>query len=54
MTEKNKKIVTAHLKNLEDLLTDKISELHKAQGFQTERHAFIYYREIVWSIKELI
>ena len=33
-------------------MNDKIQELHTQKGFQTERHAFIYYRSLVWQIKE--
>ena len=40
------------LKDLEDCMTDKIQELHTQKWFQTERHAFIYYRSLIWQIKD--
>ncbi len=38
------------LKRLENLFDDKIKELHDVKGHQTERHAFAYYRSLVWQI----
>ena len=40
--------------DLEEMLTDKISELHKVKGHQTERHAFSYYRKLLWESRYLV
>jgi len=37
------------LDDLAKLLDDRIVELHKAQGGQQARHAYIFYREKVWN-----
>ena len=39
------------IEELESLIQDKISELHNVKGAQTERHAYIYYRALVWKLK---
>jgi len=43
---------------LNNLLDDRISELHNLCGakgslLQTERHAFCYYRDYIWKIRDL-
>jgi len=46
-------------KELEKLLTDRISELFQLAGtkqgqlLQGERHSFCYYRDFVWKIRDL-
>jgi hypothetical protein len=40
------------LNDLEKLFQDKIGELAGTKGYQTERHAFIYYRSLVWQIRD--
>lgn len=40
--------------NLENLLTDRISDLHDVKMGQVERHAFILYRNMLWEIKKLV
>ena len=45
-------------KELEILLNDRISELYRlsdtdGQFLQGARHAFIYYRDFVWKIRDL-
>jgi len=42
------------IKELEDLFDDKIVELHKVPGLQTERHSFILYRKLLWKIRETL
>lgn len=39
------------ISDLDKLFTDKIQELHEVKGMQTERHAFSYYRSILWKIR---
>ena len=46
-------------KELENLLTDRISELfglkgtHQGQFLQGARHSFCYYRDFIWKIQKL-
>ena len=40
------------LEKLESMFQEKISELHKVKGGQTERQVFCYYRSIVWDLKD--
>jgi septation ring formation regulator EzrA len=39
------------IKCLEDRLTDMISDLHQVKGGVQARHAFMYYRSILYSVK---
>lgn len=39
------------ISELEKLMTEKIEETHKVQGMQSERHAYMYYRSILWKIR---
>ena len=55
-TADNKKM-TAVLDNINDLdklLTDRIVELHKMEGMMQARHVYIFYRERLWGIKDLL
>jgi hypothetical protein len=36
------------LEQLSKLLTERIEEMHKVQGMQQCRHAYIYYRSFVY------
>ena len=36
------------LETLSKLLTERIEEMHKVQGMQQCRHAYIYYRSFVY------
>ncbi len=40
--------------DLEKLLTERISDLHDVRGGTQSRHAYIYYRSLLWSAKNLI
>lgn len=42
------------LRDLEKMLQDRISELHEVKGMQQCRHAYIFYRNQLWSIKKHI
>lgn len=50
-TSKKKEDCAEILDELESLIQEKISELHNVKGAQTERHAYIYYRALVWQLK---
>ena len=53
MTKDDKIIKLLQITNeLEMLLGERISELHKVDGMQQCRHAYIYYRQFVYSIRE--
>lgn len=42
------------LNDLDNLLTERIEELHKIQGMQQARHAYIYYRSLLWEINDKV
>lgn len=39
------------LKELEDLLSERISDLHQVKGMMQARHVYCYYRQKVWDIQ---
>jgi hypothetical protein len=39
------------VKELEDLLTERISDLHNVKGMMQARHAYIFYRRVLWDLK---
>lgn len=45
------KEILDEIKDLESLLTDRISENYDVKGMQQCRHAYLYYRSIVWNIR---
>lgn len=54
--EMNNSINSSHqviemINDLEKLLTERIEELHKVQGMQQARHAYIFYRNSLDDIK---
>ena len=36
------------MKDLEKLLTERISDLHDVQGCMQARHAYMFYRKTLW------
>jgi hypothetical protein len=36
----------------EKLLTERIFDLHEIKGMMQARHAYIFYRKLLWEIKE--
>lgn len=42
------------VKELSNRLTERISELHEVKGGQAERHAFSYYRSLLYDIQRCI
>jgi len=39
---------------LEKLLTERISDLHEVRGGMQARHAYSYYRKLLWDAKYLM
>lgn len=39
------------IKELEDLLTERIADLHEVKGCMQARHAYIFYRKLLWETK---
>jgi flagellar motility protein MotE (MotC chaperone) len=46
--------IEERLKQLNTLLTERISELHEVKGAMQARHAFIHYRGIVWEAQRTL
>jgi len=42
------------IKDLDDLLTDRISDFHEVKGLMQARHAYMYYRKLLWEIRDII
>lgn len=42
------------MKELEKLLTERISELHNVEGGMQARHAYIFYRRCLWDAGSLL
>mgnify|MGYP003633002606 CR=1 FL=1 len=42
------------INELEKLLTQRISDLHEVKGGVQSRHAYCYYRKLLWEAKYLI
>ena len=40
--------------NLDKLLTERIIDLHEVQGGMQARHAYCYYRKLLWDAKYLM
>jgi hypothetical protein len=49
-----KKEALEMLNKLENLLTERIEDLHQVWGMQQARHAYIYYRDLLGDIEEKI
>ena len=49
---KDKKKIEENIEKLERLLDERIGELHEVKGMQQCRHAYIYYRSILWAIRD--
>ena len=46
--------VLSIIQDLDDLLDDRIVDLHKLKGGQQARHAYILYRSKVWEIRDAL
>ena len=40
--------------DLEKLLTERISDLHEVRGGIQSRHAYCYYRSLLWEVKSIL
>jgi len=40
------------IKELEELLTERISDLHEIKGMMQARHAYVFYRKLLWEIRD--
>lgn len=46
--------VLDEIKDLDKLLTERISDMHEVRGMMQARHAYIFYRERLWRIKDML
>jgi len=44
--------INEQINDLDELLTERISELHEVKGMQQCRHAYVYYRSLLWGIRD--
>ena len=48
------KEIIERIEELERLLTERVMDFHEVKGMMQARHAYIYYRKLVWDIKYLL
>lgn len=44
--------IKSDIEELQDLLTDRISDLHEIKGMMQARHAYIFYRKLLYGIND--
>lgn len=42
------------IEDLEKLLTERIADLHEVRGGMQSRHAYCYYRKLLWEAKYIM
>ena len=47
-------IALEKIKELDSLLTDRISDLHNVKMGMESRHTFILYRDRLWEIRDIV
>ena len=45
------KIIMQNIEELERLLTETIHDIHDQKGMSLQKHAFTYYRKLLWEAK---
>lgn len=53
MTQEHRDIKNA-FDELDKLLTERISELHEVKGGMQGRHAYLYYRSLLWETRNMV
>jgi ACT domain-containing protein len=54
ITQDDLKTLQNTIQELDQLLTERISDLHQVKGGMQSRHAYIFYRNLVWQVKDAI
>jgi len=54
ITQDDLKTLQNTIQELDQLLTERISDLHQVKGGMQARHAYIFYRNLVWQAKDAI
>ncbi len=54
MKDKKLNEVLEEIKTLDDLLTERIVDLHGEKGLEQASHAYIFCRSILWGIRDKI
>ena len=42
------------IKEFDKLLTERISDLYEIKGMMQARHAYVFYRKLLWEIKDTL
>lgn len=45
-------LIGEEIRELDKLLTDRISDMHDVKGYMQARHAYVLYRERLWKIRD--
>ena len=40
------------LKELGELMDERISDLHEIKGMMQARHAYVFYRKLIWELRD--
>ena len=51
---KNLNRILEDINDFDKLLTERISDLHEIKGMMQARHAYIFYRKLLWEIRDKI
>ena len=46
--------VLEKIDELENYLTERVADLYEVKGGMQARHAYVFYRKMVWEIRELV
>jgi hypothetical protein len=52
ISRKNTNIIQDDINDLDKLLTERIADFHGVRGQIQARHAYIFYRKLLWEIKQ--
>jgi hypothetical protein len=54
MATNKKSELLEKINEFDSLLTERISDLHEIKGMMQARHAYIFYRKLLWEIRDII
>ncbi len=52
--EKKISEILEEIKTLDYMLTERIVDFHEVEGHTQARHAYVYYRSLLWDIRDKI
>ena len=46
--------ILSQIAEFDDLLTERISDFHEIKGMMQARHAYVFYRKLLWEIRDTL